>query len=128
MSVSLFTGCEHPHNEGLHRGPRLGTQLCVIRLHSVRSVGYFATEARQWSPTPLCGLRHCVIRWFVQDRWVVIDPRVSSRSFSVKNLCFTYALCYMSFSCRCRTLLPFTCPDDFSLSVACTRALQIPRF
>ena len=34
------------------------------------------------------------------------------------------ALCIISFSCHCRTLLPFKCSDDFflSLSLACTRA------
>ena len=43
---------------------------------SVWSLGYFATASRQWSPTPLCGLRHGVIRWVVGHRWAVTDPRV----------------------------------------------------
>ena len=62
----------------------------------------------RWYPTPLCGLRHGVIRWFVRHRWLVIDHRVSlSSDFSDWSLCF---------SCHCHTLLPFTYSDD-SLSV-----------
>ena len=58
---------------------------------------------------------HGVVLWFVQDRRVVIDPRVSL----AKNLCF---------SCHCHTLLSFTCSDDFlSLSLACMRA-AVPSF
>ena len=91
--------------------------VSVIRLHFVWSVGYFATAVRQWSKTPLCGLRHGVIRWFVRHRWMVIDPRVSSLCF----MCWAFCTLLLDlFSCHCRTLLPFTCYDDF-LSVCPAR-------
>ena len=38
--------------------------LCVV--------GYFATVVQQWSPTPLCGLRHGVIRWVVRHCFVCV--------------------------------------------------------
>ena len=54
--------------------------VCEVWLHSVWSVGFVAAAVRRWSPTPVCGLRHGVIRWVVRHRWVVIDPRVSLSS------------------------------------------------
>ena len=49
---------------------------------------------------------HGVVLWFFQHRRVVIDPR-----FSSCRLALTENLCHF------HTLVPFTCSDDFSLSL-----------
>ena len=79
MFVSRFTDCVHPHHRGLVLGKNNRISE-IVACFPVWSVGYFATAVRQWSPTPLCGLRHGVIRWVVRHRWVVIDLRVSLSS------------------------------------------------
>ena len=59
---------------------------------------------------------HGVVLGFIQHRRVVIDPRVSlCRLTSLAEI-----FCFMC--CAFRTLLPFTCSDDFSLRLSCTRA------
>ena len=55
-----------------------------------------------------------MILWFFQHHWVVSDPRVCRRE--------RFARCYLSLSCHFHTLLAFTCADDSSLSLSCTRA------
>ena len=68
-------------------------------------------------------LCHGVILWFVQHRCVVIDPRVSlCRLTSLPEIFASCAARFARLSCRCHTLLPFTCADDSSLSLSCTRA------
>ena len=72
LSHAIVRLCVHsprpPSCEGFHRGPGLGTT-------KARRMSTASLYRR--SPTPLCGLRHGVIRWFVRHRCLIIDPRLS---------------------------------------------------
>ena len=90
-------------------------------------MGFVAFAVRRWPPTPLCDTCHGVIVWFGQHRWVVIGSRASLCRLTSLTEIFAsctarFARCCMSFSCHCRTLLPFTCADDSCFSLSCTRA------
>ena len=64
---------------------------------------------------------HGVLLWFVQHRWVVIDPGVFLCGLTFLTEIFAscaarFASCYTSLSCHFHTPLPFTCSDDSCLS------------